>query len=181
MNRTEQRSLIWAMVTKQPPKIIVGVDGSAASIEALRQGQTIGAAIGATVEAWACWDFPAGYEAYLAAGIDGFAHAAEEALESSMVKAFGPEQPRNVVRRLVHGPARTSLIEATRGAAMLVVGRRGHGGFGGLLLGSVSSACVAHAHCPVLVVHAPEKFRDESAGHDVTPRAYGLADPRSGM
>ena len=168
------------MATKQPPKIIVGVDGSAASIEALRQAWNIGTAIGATVEAWTCWDFPAGYEAYLAAGIDGFAHAADEALESSMVKAFGPEQPHNVVRRLVHGPARTSLIDATRDATMLVVGRRGHGGFGGLLLGSVSSACAAHAHCPVLVVHGPEKHRDEPAGHDVTPRAYGPADHGDG-
>jgi len=167
------------MVTKQPPKIIVGVDGSAASIEALRQGQNIGAAIGATVEAWACWEFPAGYEAYLAAGIDGFDHPAEEALESSMAKAFGTRQPPNVVRRLVHGPARTSLIDATRDAAMLIVGRRGHGGFGGLLLGSVSSACVAHAHCPVLVVHGPENPH-EPAGHDVTPRAYGLGDSRNG-
>lgn len=164
------------MVSKQSPKIIVGVDGSAASIEALRQAQTIGVAMGATVEAWACWDFPAGYEAYLAAGIDGFAHAAEESLASAMTEAFGPEQPRNVVPRLVHGPARTTLINASREASLLVVGRRGHGGFSGLL-GSVSSACVAHAHCPVLVVHAPEKGHHEHAGHDVTPRAYGSLGP----
>jgi nucleotide-binding universal stress UspA family protein len=56
----------------------------------------------------------------------------------------------------VRGAARQALIEASKGARMLVVGRRGHGRFGGLLIGSVSSACVAHAHCPVVVVHVPE-------------------------
>jgi nucleotide-binding universal stress UspA family protein len=167
------------MTGKQVPKIIVGVDGSAASVEALRQAAKIGAATGAAVEAWTCWDFPAGYEAYLAAGIDGFAHVEEEALDSALVNAFGSKQPHNVVRRLVRGPVRATLIEATRDATMLVVGRRGHGGFAGLL-GSVSSACVAHAHCPVLVVHPPEKDRHERAGHDVIPRAYGEGQPLSG-
>jgi nucleotide-binding universal stress UspA family protein len=55
----------------------------------------------------------------------------------------------------VQGHPRPVLIEASRSADMLILGRRGHGGFRGLLLGSVSSALVAHAHCPVLVVHTP--------------------------
>jgi nucleotide-binding universal stress UspA family protein len=45
------------------------------------------------------------------------------------------------------------LLDVSTGAQMLVVGSHGHGGFAGLLLGSVSAACAEHARCPVLVVH----------------------------
>ena len=134
-------------------KIIVGVDGSDASIEALRLGSQLAQALGTRLEAWGCWEYPAGYEGYLAMGVEGFAHDAEENLEHSLGEAFGPERPRNVSARLVHGSARTSLVDGSRDASLLVVGRRGRGGFAGLRLGSVSAACVAHAHCPVLVVH----------------------------
>jgi nucleotide-binding universal stress UspA family protein len=57
-----------------------------------------------------------------------------------------------VTTRLEVGSPAYALVDAAKGAAMLVVGSRGHGGFVGLLLGSVSSACVHHAHCPIVVI-----------------------------
>ena len=57
-----------------------------------------------------------------------------------------------VEHRVVHGPTRETLIEASRSAQLMVVGARGRGGFTGLLLGSVSQALLHHAQCPVAVV-----------------------------
>ncbi|MDP9933868.1 MULTISPECIES: universal stress protein [Paenarthrobacter] len=137
-------------------RIVVGVDGSEASVAALREAQRLALPLGADVVATAFWEFPRVYDGYVAMGIDRFEEAAGDVLKQTVGQAFGPGRPSNVVSRLERGHPREGLIEASRSADLLVVGRRGHGGFGGLLLGSVSSACVAHAHCPVLVVHAPE-------------------------
>ena len=137
--------------------IVVGVDGSDASVEALRQAHDLAVPLSATVIALACWDYPQVYDGYVAVGIDNFDVRARQILAEAVVKAFGPETPENVEVRLTQGHPRRMLIEESKSADMLVVGRRGHGTLGGLLLGSVSSACVAHAHCPVLVVHTPEK------------------------
>jgi nucleotide-binding universal stress UspA family protein len=137
-------------------RIIVGVDGSEASVEALRQALRLAAPLGARLEATAYWDYPQAYASYVAVGIGQFEKAADAILQEAVEKAFGAELPDNVVPRLVRGHPRDLLIEASKDADMIVVGRRGHGGFGGLLLGSVSSAVAAHAYCPVLVVHAPE-------------------------
>jgi nucleotide-binding universal stress UspA family protein len=133
-------------------KIVVGVDGSEASVEALQLAQRFAVPLGAEIEAVACWEYPNMYDSYVAVGIGGFKERAEELLQKAVTIAFGAERPRNVRTRLVEGFARSVLVHASKEADLLVVGRRGHGGFAGLLLGSVSSACVAHAHCPVLVV-----------------------------
>lgn len=133
-------------------RIIVGVDGSASSVEALRQAQRLAVPSGAKILATTYWDYPQIHDGYLAMGIDGFEESAKNILTEALHEAFGSDVPRNVVPKLVRCHPREGLIEATRDADILVVGRRGQGAFG-ILLGSISSACVAHSHCPVLVVH----------------------------
>lgn len=62
-----------------------------------------------------------------------------------------------VEHRVLRGRTREGLIEASKEARLLVVGRRGRGGFAGMLLGSVSHAALHHAHCPVVVVPQGER------------------------
>lgn len=145
-------------------RIVVGVDWSEASVEALRQAQRMATPLGAKVQAVACWEYPQMYSGYVMMGVEGFEEGARKVLDDAVAQAFGAEMPANVSSALVRSHPREALIDASRDADMIVVGRRGHGGFGGLLLGSVSSAVVAHAHCPVLVVHTPETESDGSKG-----------------
>ncbi|GGI00265.1 universal stress protein [Arthrobacter liuii] len=150
--------------SERRPRIIVGVDGSEASIAALRVARALAEPLSAPVEAWACWDVPSGYGVYLAVGIEGFKYAADQVLQRALSDAF-EELPAFVHPRLVRGKPSPVLIDASRNASMLIVGRRGHGNF---VPGSVSTACVSHAHCPVLVVHAPE---EAAAGDVAAPRS----------
>ena len=140
-------------------KVVVGVDGSDSSVQALRLAAQLAPALEARVHAVACWDFPQIYAGYVPPDFEAFETAARRVLTDTLAKAFGSDVPGTLTTDLVRGPAPARLVEAGAGARMLVVGRRGHGGFMGLHLGSVSSACVAHADCPVVVVHG-------EGGHD---------------
>lgn len=74
-------------------------------------------------------------------------------LVSEMLAGHREDHPDVEVREeLLRGRAGTVLSQESRNAQLLVVGRRGLGGFPGLLLGSVSSHVIHHAHCPVVVV-----------------------------
>ncbi len=78
---------------------------------------------------------------------------AQRVLDDTVAQAYGTDPPPSLKLTVQVGGAARVLLEASTDARMLVVGSRGHGGFVGLLLGSVSGACAEHAHCPVLVVH----------------------------
>jgi nucleotide-binding universal stress UspA family protein len=77
--------------------------------------------------------------------------AAEE-LTAKVTGQLGDSRPDSVTVRAISGFPAKELIEASRDADLVVVGSRGAGGFAKLLVGSVGSQVVEHAHCPVVVV-----------------------------
>ncbi len=76
----------------------------------------------------------------------------DRALEAIGELPEGVEVRKEVVHAERHGIVGTLLDQASQDAELLVVGSRGHGGFAGLLLGSVSHQVLQHAACPVVVV-----------------------------
>ncbi|MFQ4148787.1 universal stress protein [Arthrobacter sp. LAPM80] len=133
-------------------RIVVGVDGSTASANALKEGARLAAELGGVVDAVAVWELPANHASYEAVGIGNFEEGARNWLADSLFQAFGDQVPVSVSARLVQGSPAAGLVRVSEGARMLVVGRRGHGGLRGLLLGSVSAAVVNQSPVPVLVV-----------------------------
>ncbi|MDI3242282.1 universal stress protein [Arthrobacter sp. AL08] len=132
-------------------RIVVGVDGSPQSkaamdwaiVEAkLRNGQVL---------ALAAWNFPyVGDALGQVWDYDVFQSDAEAILKAELARVT--DQGVNITGRAVQANPGSALVEASRAADLVVVGSRGHGGFTGMMLGSVSAATVHHAHCPVLVL-----------------------------
>jgi nucleotide-binding universal stress UspA family protein len=135
-------------------RIVVGVDGSPASLDALRWAVRQGALTGAVVEAVTAWHLPATYGGYpIVAQIDWQSDAGT--IQDVAVKEALGDESTSLVRRLAQGHPVSVLLDAAAGAELLVVGSRGHGGFTGMLLGSVSEHVVAHAPCAVAVIRTP--------------------------
>jgi nucleotide-binding universal stress UspA family protein len=86
---------------------------------------------------------------------DRLREAAASFLEGVVSEARRREPTLRIEGELVEARPAHALLEAARKAELLVVGSRGGGGFAGLHLGSVSSQCVHHAPCPVVVVPDP--------------------------
>lgn len=150
------------VVREQPAPsgpILLGVDGSAAGAAAVRFALDEASLRGAHVvalHAWTTWNAPMPppqdpAEPY--AHPPGALAASAERVLAEALAGLGERYPDvEVEHRVVRRPAREALIEASRTARLTVLGSRGHGGFAGLLLGSVSQAVLHHAHSPVAVV-----------------------------
>ncbi len=136
---------------------MVGVDGSDGSRAALHWAVDEAIRRDGELELVHTWHITYAGE-YLVPNSGDLQQAGREILDaaSSEAQELGAEVAG---ANLVSGSAAHALLERAKGADLLVVGSRGRGGFGALLLGSTSQQCVHHAPCPVVVVPAswPEK------------------------
>jgi len=133
-------------------RIVVGVDGSEAAHGALQWAVDEARRRNAVVEAIHAWHQPfvSGY-AYLGEiDLGPYVTEAEAVLEGAIasVDTTGVTVEHKV---MAGGPAQV-LVEQAKGAAMLVVGSRGRGGFTGLMLGSVSQQVAHHSPCPIVII-----------------------------
>jgi nucleotide-binding universal stress UspA family protein len=109
------------MIMEADARVLVGVDGSESSVQALRLAAQLAPALGATVSAIACWDFPEIYAGYVPPDFDRFEAAASRPLADALERAFGEETPEGLTSQLIRGPAAAKLAEAAAGASLLVV------------------------------------------------------------
>jgi nucleotide-binding universal stress UspA family protein len=139
-------------------RIVVGVDGSDVSTEALgfafEEASMRGVGLTA-LHAWqsAYFDAPGRGAPVLGSVVAEEFQASEMRVLAESISLWTEKLPSvSLAQRVVHGDPVTTLVEASAGAELLVVGSRGRDGFRSLLLGSVSHAVLHHAHCPVTVV-----------------------------
>jgi nucleotide-binding universal stress UspA family protein len=139
-------------------RIVVGVDGSGVSKDALRWAVGEARLRGTDLVVVHAWGIPLAGEFEMVpvppelpgeleqAAKDNLASMVEEAL------GHGGQASVNVSKKVLEGDPAEVLIKESEGADLLVVGSRGLGGFRDLLLGSVSQQCSHHAKCPVVIL-----------------------------
>jgi nucleotide-binding universal stress UspA family protein len=142
--------------------VVVGVDGSEPGAAALAFAFAEAGRLGARLVAVHAWTMPlpTGPAEAAAVGLAtdsdraAYRQAAEQVLNDALAghRAQHPDVP--VDARAVEGGTAGALLDAASGAAIVVVGSRGRGGFTGLLLGSTSQSVLHHATCPVAVLRA---------------------------
>lgn len=154
---------------KRDVPVVVGVDGSAGARHAAAFAFAQAARYGVPVvplfawpaaESWAPGEVATGQQPPRAPDVPG-----------ETIRELAGRYPDLVIRPEVRtdAPAHQALIEASEHARLVVVGSRGHGGFRGLLLGSVSQALINHAHCPVAVIGPGTPVEPALAAQDEQP------------
>jgi len=138
--------------------IVVGIDGSEGSKHALAWAAKEARLRGAALKLVAAWQLPVG--AYGGLGWSGigtemledYRKSTEDGLDELCTEYSTQLDGLTVECIVMEGVAASVLVAAAADADLLVVGTRGHGGFAGLLLGSVSQQCAQHSRCPVVII-----------------------------
>ncbi len=141
------------------PVIVVGVDGSDLSVEALRWAVTQARLTGAAVHAVLAWEIPLAF--YPAPSFDDaqFDSDGQEIVDRAVSQVQNEAGDVPITSRVIRLQPRAALVEAAEGAALLVVGSHGLGTLPGLHLGTIASYCAHHAPCPVLVYRTADTGR----------------------
>jgi nucleotide-binding universal stress UspA family protein len=139
-------------------RIVVGVDGSPSSVDALRWALRQAELTGADVDAVTAWEMQP---------VFGWALVVPDENSERLARTVQADCVRRVLddthslgvelhRSVIQGPPAQVLPTAAEGAQLLVVGTRGHGPLVEALLGSVGQRCVHRVACPVVIVHHEE-------------------------
>jgi len=136
--------------TMTTPLVVVGTDGSGEAAKAVEWAADYVRRTGGTLEIVTTWSWPMTYGA--PTGIPNYSPDvdAHDVADKAVAEAGLPHD--RIRTTVVNGQAAQVLCQRSADADLLIVGSRGHGGFAGMLLGSVSNYCVHHAGCPVVVI-----------------------------
>jgi len=132
--------------------VLVGVDGSEGSKQALRSAADYAQLAGVPLQALIVWDNPTLAGKPRASDDVEFENQAETTLDETIASVLGDSVP--VIRLVQHGYPAEIIVAASRHAQLVVLGSHGQGGWTASLLGSVSQQCTHHAHCPVLLMRS---------------------------
>ncbi|MFE3323865.1 universal stress protein [Streptomyces sp. NPDC059176] len=136
-------------------RIVVGVDGSDSSLNALGWAARQAQLTGDSLEAVTTWEYPkSGWGSMVPGMPTDFdpAQAARQHQADALERVLGTEAAAAVTRTVLVGNAAQVLLDRAEGASLLVIGDRGYSGFKAAMLGSVGLHVTLHAPCPVVVV-----------------------------
>jgi nucleotide-binding universal stress UspA family protein len=134
----------------ETPVVLVGVDGSTESEQAIDWAAAYTQAFGGDLHVVTTWAYPMSYGLPIATTDFDPEADARAILDKAVARVDLPAE--RVRAELVHGAAPIVLTERSKSADVLVLGARGHGGFVGLVLGSTSQYCTHHSACTIVIV-----------------------------
>lgn len=142
-------------VEEGTPVVVVGVDGSAHSSDALQWAARYASLVGGELHAIIAWEQGPGF-GFFPEGARGFEEEARHTIKHTVDKALGTEHTNVVTIRVIQGNPTSVLVTESEHAHLLVVGDRGYGGFAGRLIGSVAESCARRAKCSVVIVRGEQ-------------------------
>ena len=138
--------------------IVVGIDGSDGAAHALDYAIREAAAHGYDLRLVSAWEIPPSVLTSGVASKEFYEEFEKQAVRASHEAAARVAQLEPSVKCeevIVEGQAAKALLANAQHAELLVMGRRGHGTFREMLLGSVSRQVTVHAKCPLVLVPPP--------------------------